>query len=91
MVYKLSLEELPVYLSQGAVLVDVREKSEYDVGHLSGSINIPYQKVLEYAKNYPKDTIWILYCSTGKRSKIAAALLVSMGFSKVYDMGKVVL
>ncbi len=89
MIHKLSLRDLPNLQRNGAILIDVRSNEEYNQGHLNGSIHIPHDRILEGVKKYSKDTILILYCSTGSRSKIASNLLVSMGYSNVYDMGKV--
>lgn len=89
MIHKLSLKDLPYH--KDAILIDVRSKEEYSKGHLNGSINIPHDRILEGIKMYSKDTKIILYCSTGNRSKIASNLLVSMGYSNIYDMGKVVI
>ncbi len=89
MIHKLSLEELPKYQRKGATIIDVRSKEEYSIHHLEGAINIPHERILEGVRNYSKDSILILYCSTGNRSKIASNLLLSMGYSNVYDLGKV--
>lgn len=89
MIQKLSLSDLPEYRKRGAILIDVRSIDEYNKGHLNGSINIPHERILEGVRRYPKNTILILYCSTGSRSKIASNLLLSMGYLNVYDLGKV--
>lgn len=89
MIRKLSLNDLPKLQESGAILIDVRSKEEYQQGHLNGSINIPHDKVLEGVRRYSKDTTLILYCSTGNRSRIASNLLISMGYSNVYDIGRV--
>ncbi len=89
MIHKLSLEELPNYQKKGAIIIDVRSKEEYSLKHLEGSINIPHERILEGIKRFSKDSIIILYCSTGSRSKIASNLLLSMGYFNVYDLGKV--
>lgn len=89
MIRKLSLKELPEYLKKGAILIDVRSIEEYRRGHLNGAINIPQERILESMKQYSKETTLILYCSTGSRSRLAVHLLVSMGYSNVYDLGKV--
>lgn len=89
MIHKLSLNDLPKLQNNGAILIDVRSLEEYNLKHLNGSINIPHERILEGIKRYSKDTILILYCSTGNRSRIASNLLINMGYTNVYDMGKV--
>ncbi len=89
MIRKLSLSDLPDLQRKGAILIDVRSIEEYNQGHLNGSINISHERILEGVRKYSKDTTFILYCSTGNRSKIASNLLLSMGYPNVYDLGKV--
>jgi rhodanese-related sulfurtransferase len=68
------------------IVLDVRTKEEFDAGHLDSALLIPVEELetryVELAINIPA----IVYCRSGKRSATAAALLVSKGFSKVYDM-----
>ena len=68
------------------IILDVRTKEEYDSGHLDYALLIPVDELKtrygELAKNKPI----IVYCRSGRRSAKAAALLISKGFSTVYDM-----
>lgn len=89
MIHRLSLKELPEFQKKGAIVIDVRSKEEYNQRHLNSAINIPHDHILEGIEGYSKETILVLYCSTGSRSRIASNLLISMGYSNVYDMGKV--
>lgn len=72
----------------GSILLDVRTPEEYRSGHIPGSRNIPLQD-LEQADTVlkDKDAPLYLYCQSGVRSSMAAALLRSMGFTQVSDMG----
>jgi phage shock protein E len=74
-------------LNQGARLLDVRTEDEYRAGALEGAINHPVQWIS--AGHVPKDrkTPVIVYCVTGARSRMAKQLLMSAGFSEVYDLG----
>lgn len=85
----ISLEDVSCYIQKGAILIDVRDKFEYEKSHMKNAINIPYSNILSDIKKYPKDKVIILYCSTGKRSKISYNLLKSFGYNNVYDLGKV--
>lgn len=89
MIHKLFIKDLPIYQKKGAVIIDVRSKEEYNQKHIEGAINIPHNQILESIKKYSKETILVLYCSTGTRSRLASNLLLSMGYSNVYDMEKV--
>lgn len=78
------------------LLVDVRESSEHEQGHLQGAHLVP-RGILEAAAdlNYPKrDALLsgarerpvVLYCATGGRSAMAALTLQMMGFTRVYSL-----
>lgn len=74
-------------LAAGAVVLDVREPAEYEMGHLPGAVNVP-RGVLEFrvgdhpALTDPDATI-LLYCKNGGRSTLAAHTLKQMGFEQV--------
>jgi rhodanese-related sulfurtransferase len=81
---KVNLQEI---ISNGAVIVDVRTKGEYQSGHLKNSINIPIdslpQKIVKLNKNKPIITC----CASGARSASAKKILKSNGFEQVYNGG----
>ncbi len=74
-------------LNEGARLLDVRTEDEYRAGALQGAINYPVQRIS--AGHVPEDrnTPVIVYCVSGTRSRMAKQLLLSAGFSEVYDLG----
>jgi phage shock protein E len=69
-----------------AVLVDVREKSEWDKGHVEGAIFLPLSALQEQAdpavlsKVLPKDKIIYTHCVVGKRSLAAGNILETLGY-----------
>ena len=67
------------------IIVDVRTKEEYDVSHIKGSINIPYDQIDENT-NLDKSKTIIVYCRSGNRSSKAYDTLKSLGYD-VYDLG----
>lgn len=90
--------ELKARLDAGEdlMLIDVRESSESEQGHICGSVLVP-RGILEaaadpaYPKHFPelsggRDREIILYCATGGRSAMSAAVLQMMGFSKVISL-----
>jgi len=72
------------------VVIDVREASEFcdERGHIPGALNYPYTSGVLAARyeELPKDRPILVVCRSGRRSKLAAELLRSQGYSKVYDM-----
>ncbi|MBE6623936.1 MAG: rhodanese-like domain-containing protein [Ruminococcaceae bacterium] len=71
------------------VLLDVREKDEYDSGHIPGALLLPYGKIEEEANELipDKSTQILVYCRSGRRSKIAAASLSGLGYTNVKEFG----
>lgn len=78
------------------LLLDVRESSEHEQGHLQNAHLVP-RGILEAAAdlNYPKrdellsgarERPVVLYCATGGRSAMAALTLQLMGFKDVYNL-----
>ena len=73
---------------EGAVLLDVRTPQEYQEGHIPGSKNVPLQtidKISSVADN--KNIPLFVYCYSGGRSRQAAAVLQSMGYTNVTNIG----
>ncbi len=68
-----------------ALLLDVREVSEWDAGHLNKARNIPLSLLREGkgTTELPKDKILYLHCQSGRRVIPAADLLKSAGFKDV--------
>jgi hydroxyacylglutathione hydrolase len=61
--------------AEGALLVDVRERSEWDAGHVPGSIHIPYEEIRERTHEVPLDRSIVVYCASGARSSLATSIL----------------
>jgi rhodanese-related sulfurtransferase len=81
-----SLETVKKQLAEKtAVLLDVREQDEWDLGHLQDAIHLPISKISkgmtadELAKIAGKDTVIYLHCKAGRRSVDAAQRLKSTG------------
>lgn len=69
----------------GAVLLDVREKEDYDEGHIPGSVHADLRTV--QFRHESLDTPIFLYCYRGTRSAMAAGILREHGFMNVKDIG----
>jgi rhodanese-related sulfurtransferase len=70
------------------VILDVRNQSEYDLGHLYDAVLIPVYELenrINELQEHTNDPI-IVYCKAGSRSQIACEILASHGFTKVYNM-----
>ena len=75
---------------EGAIIVDVRQPSEFARGHVPGALNIPGSSIGDIAKVAPgKDAPLYLYCQSGARSGAAVRALKGMGYTNVVNMGGV--
>lgn len=74
------------------VIVDARTQSEFDEGHIPGAILIPEYEIESRAeKELPdKNQLILVYCRSGRRSKIAAQILVDLGYSNVKEFGGII-
>jgi hydroxyacylglutathione hydrolase len=76
-------EELEDVLSAGAELVDVRNSSEFEAGHLPGAVNLPLGRLAERMDELPRGRTLVIHCQSGARAGVAAGLLASRGFGDV--------
>ncbi len=74
--------------TQGAVLLDVRERDEYATGYIPGSVNLPLSEIKSAEDRFPDmDTPLFVYCLSGARSGKAIAALGEMGYTKLTNLG----
>jgi rhodanese-related sulfurtransferase len=74
-------------LQQGAVILDVRTKAEYQQGHIAGSKNIPLNEIklkADIIRKWNKPVVTV--CRSGSRSAMAKTILKSAGI-EVYNGG----
>lgn len=74
--------------SEDALVLDVREDTEYKQGHLANAVHIPLGQLGQRLKELEKykDRAVVAYCRTGSRSNSAAGLLRRQGFSTVFNL-----
>ena len=74
------------------ILLDVREREEYNAGHIPGAILIPYTELETRAEaELPqKDQLILVYCRSGRRSKIAAETLLALGYTNIREFGGII-
>lgn len=70
------------------MVLDVRTPQEYAGGHIQGSTLMPYQALNTNLRLLPADKKQpiLLYCQTGRRSALAAAILRKAGYGELYDL-----
>jgi rhodanese-related sulfurtransferase len=76
----------------GYIIIDARTQSEYDEGHIPGAILIPEYEIANKAGELLKDKnqLILVYCRSGRRSKIAAQALVDLGYTNVKEFGGII-
>ncbi len=68
------------------VILDVREQSEYDAGHIPGVTLIPMNAVANRLNEIPKDKPVIVTCRSGNRSGQVTDYLRQQGYTNVHNM-----
>ena len=74
------------------IILDTREQDEYNQGHIKGAILIPYTEIENKASDMlpDKDKLILVYCRSGRRSKIAAETLSKLGYANVKEFGGII-
>lgn len=76
--------------TQEVIVLDVREQSEYDSGHIPDAVLLPVGTIDEdtAAAAIPeKDSVVLVYCRSGNRSKAASSALAELGYTNIYEFG----
>ena len=74
------------------VIIDARTEEEFAEGHIENAILIPEYEIAERAeKELPdKEQLILVYCRSGRRSKIASEELVKLGYTNVKEFGGII-
>ena len=77
---------------EGYIILDVRTQEEYDQGHIPGAILISHEEIAEKAEDVltDKNQLILVYCRSGRRSKIAAEALVELGYTNIKEFGGII-
>ena len=79
--------DLGALIAQGAIILDVRTKPEYERGHVKGSINLPLDQLNKQMHKLNKNKPIITCCASGMRSGAAKGMLQNAGFTEVHNGG----
>jgi rhodanese-related sulfurtransferase len=74
------------------IIVDARTTEEFAEGHIPNAILIPEYEIADRAPaELPdKDRLILVYCRSGRRSKIASQALVELGYTNVKEFGGII-
>lgn len=87
LIRRITTADIQELIAEGAQLIDVRTRGEYELGHLKGAINIPLDLLKIKMATLPRDRAIVTCCASGMRSASARAILIAAGFTEVYDGG----
>ena len=91
---QISMEEAMKLMEteQGYIILDVRSQEEFDQGHIPGAILIPDTEINARAEEVlpDKDQLILVYCRSGRRSKLAAADLAELGYTNIKEFGGII-
>ena len=76
--------------TQEVIVLDVREQDEFDAGHIAGALLLPVGTISREtaaAKIPELDSVVLVYCRSGNRSKTASDALAKLGYTNVYEFG----
>ncbi len=74
------------------VILDVRTEEEFSEGHIEGAVLIPDYEIGARAESVltDKKQLILVYCRSGRRSKLASEMLVNMGYTNVKEFGGII-
>ena len=76
----------------GYIILDVRTQEEYDQGHIPGAVLIPDTEIEAKAEEVltDKDQLLLVYCRSGRRSKLASEALLELGYTNIWEFGGII-
>ena len=79
----ISVTDAAQSIKNGVLVIDVREQNEYDQAHIENSVLVPLSTVSAEKINEinPQNKTILIHCHAGKRSKVAANIILSQGYA----------
>ena len=77
---------------EGYIILDVRTQEEYAQGYIPGAVLLPLDDIEDKAHVVlpDKDQLILVYCRSGRRSKIAAEALSELGYTNIKEFGGII-
>lgn len=77
---------------QDYIIIDARTEEEFAEGHIENAILIPEYEIPNRAEEElpDKEQLILVYCRSGRRSKIASEELVKLGYTNVKEFGGII-
>ena len=79
----ISVSDAMQSIKNGVLIIDVREQNEYDQAHIENGVLVPLSTVSAEKINEinPQNKTILIHCHSGKRSKVAANIILSQGYT----------
>ena len=74
---------------EGYIILDTRTQAEFEEAHIPGAMVISHDEIMDKAEKMlpDKDQLILVYCRSGRRSKLAAEDLVKLGYTNIKEFG----
>ena len=81
----ISIRDVDWYIDNNCdmVLVDLRNRTDYERSHIKGAVNIPFEEREEKISRLPREKYLLFYCSRGGESLIVCRDMEQMGYQVV--------
>ncbi|PXV93267.1 NADPH-dependent 2,4-dienoyl-CoA reductase/sulfur reductase-like enzyme [Lachnotalea glycerini] len=83
---QVNVDKVRALVENGSYILDVRERGEYERGHIKGAMNIPLSELRECVSEIPKNRSVYVHCRTGQRSYNAVLALQNLGYTNIYNI-----
>lgn len=83
---EVKVSEVRKLVEKQAFIIDAREKSEFESGHLKNAVNIPLSEFRDRLNEIPKDEPVYVHCRSGQRSYNMVMALNNLGYGNVYNI-----
>ena len=68
------------------IILDVREKWEYDICHIKNSLHIPMGQLVDRMSEFDKYDLYVIVCHHGIRSRMIGKYLSNIGFTNIVNL-----
>lgn len=79
-----NIDELEIKNINEPLIIDLREKKDFNLSHINGSYNIKSDNVLGFVLKYKKDKNILFKCYTGHQSNRVGNMLLKLGYKNIY-------
>lgn len=83
---QVNVDKVRALVEKNEFIIDVREKYEYEQGHIKGAVNIPLSELRKRISEIPMDRKVYMHCRSGQRSYNAILALQNLGFKNLYNI-----